>query len=121
MLSAVATEQRCTNWGLCGAASSGEPSCPRLCWPPERIAWVCGLGTAAHLIEGARASPQTMSGAATGYTRMQGAICKTMMWSTLSALSKKKPEKNSCVELDGGAAYRSDAHDGMVREQCLNG
>ena len=34
---------------------------------------------------------------------------------------KKKPEKNSCVELDGGAAYRSDAHDGMVREQCLNG
>jgi hypothetical protein len=31
-----------------------------------------------------------MSGAATGYARMQGAICKTMMWSMLSALSKKQ-------------------------------
>ena len=40
-----------------------------------------------------------MSGAATGYARMQGAICKTMMWSTLSALSKKT-EKESRVWVD---------------------
>jgi hypothetical protein len=45
-----------------------------------------------------------MSGAATGYARMQGAICKTMMWSTLSALSKKQ-KKNPEKELASFLAF----------------
>jgi hypothetical protein len=40
-----------------------------------------------------------MSGAATGYVRMQGAICKTMMWSTLPALSRKTEKGNPEKEL----------------------